>query len=48
MADEIGGSTWRHPTKQSLNDRRVDAVHNAMIKAGVPASKIQTGAFGDP
>jgi outer membrane protein OmpA-like peptidoglycan-associated protein len=35
-------------TDQDLNNRRVEAVHNALINAGVPASKIQTGAFGDP
>jgi outer membrane protein OmpA-like peptidoglycan-associated protein len=28
--------------------RRVGVVRDALIKAGVPASKIQTGAFGDP
>ena len=36
------------PANQGPNDRRVDAVQAALIKAGVPASKIQTGAFGDP
>jgi outer membrane protein OmpA-like peptidoglycan-associated protein len=30
------------------NDRRVGSVRDALIDAGVPADKIQTGAFGDP
>jgi OmpA-OmpF porin, OOP family len=35
-------------TNQDLNNRRIEAVQNALINAGVPASKIQDGAFGDP
>jgi len=35
------------PRNQALSDRRVDAVRDALIRAGVPANKIQTGAFGD-
>jgi outer membrane protein OmpA-like peptidoglycan-associated protein len=35
------------PRNQDLSDRRVSAVRDALIQAGVPASKIQTGAFGD-
>jgi outer membrane protein OmpA-like peptidoglycan-associated protein len=31
-----------------LGERRVDSVREALIKAGVPAYKIYTGAFGDP
>jgi hypothetical protein len=30
------------------NERRVGRVRNALIDAGVPANKIQTGSFGDP
>jgi len=30
------------------NQRRVGNVRTALIEAGVPAYKIQTGAFGDP
>ena len=30
------------------NARRVSNVRDALINAGVPAYKIQTGAFGDP
>jgi outer membrane protein OmpA-like peptidoglycan-associated protein len=35
------------PRNQGLSDRRVSAIRDALIKAGVPASKIQLGAFGD-
>ena len=31
----------------SLSQRRVDAVRAALLEAGVPASKIQTGFFGE-
>ena len=36
------------PRDQKLSNRRVDAVRNALIHAGVPASRIKTGTFGDP
>jgi len=32
---------------QALGQRRVDAVRDALINAGLPANKIQTGAFGE-
>jgi hypothetical protein len=32
---------------QGLSERRVNAVRNALIQEGVPAHRIQTGAFGD-
>jgi hypothetical protein len=32
---------------QDMADRRVKSVHSALINAGVPASRIETGAFGD-
>jgi len=35
------------PYNQDLSDRRISAVRDALIRAGVPASKIQTGTFGD-
>jgi outer membrane protein OmpA-like peptidoglycan-associated protein len=35
------------PRDQKLSDRRVSAVRDALIQAGVPASKIEMGAFGD-
>ena len=31
-----------------LSNRRVKAVRDALINAGVPAYKIKSGAFGDP
>ena len=35
------------PRNRKLRNRRVSAIRDALITAGVPASKIQTGAFGD-
>jgi flagellar motor protein MotB len=32
---------------QDLSDRRVKAVRDSLIQAGVPVEKIQAGAFGD-
>ena len=32
---------------QGLSERRVSAIRNALVKAGVPSDKIQTGAFGE-
>jgi len=32
---------------QALSERRVTAIHEALVKAGVPSHKIQTGAFGE-
>jgi outer membrane protein OmpA-like peptidoglycan-associated protein len=42
---DSGGSDAR---SQNLSDRRVSNVRAALIKAGVPASKIRTGAYADP
>ena len=36
------------PKDQGLADRRIEAVRNSLIEAGVPAYKIKSGAFGDP
>ncbi|MGA8048818.1 MAG: OmpA family protein [Burkholderiales bacterium] len=36
------------PNNADLSNRRVSTVRAALLQAGVPASKIQTGAFGDP
>jgi hypothetical protein len=36
------------PGNVALGDQRADAVRGALIQAGVPSYKIQTGAFGDP
>ena len=35
------------PRSQDLSNRRVNAIHDALVGAGVPASRIQVGAFGD-
>jgi len=39
--------TYRVALDGSSN-RRVDAVRDALIAAGVPGNRIQTGAYGDP
>jgi outer membrane protein OmpA-like peptidoglycan-associated protein len=35
------------PHDQGLSNRRVTAIHGALVKAGVPADRIQLGPFGD-
>jgi len=35
------------PYNQALSERRVNAIQAALVKAGVPSHKIQTGAFGE-
>lgn len=35
------------PRDENLSNRRVGAVRDALMRAGVPSDKIQTGAFGD-
>ena len=51
-AREIADYTNRNPSSRlaidGFNERRVNNVRNALIDAGVPAYKIQTGSFGDP
>jgi outer membrane protein OmpA-like peptidoglycan-associated protein len=32
---------------QALSERRVNAIRDALVKAGVPGDKIKTGAFGE-
>jgi outer membrane protein OmpA-like peptidoglycan-associated protein len=36
-----------NPNARAMRDRRVGVVRDALIRAGVPAYKIQTGAFGE-
>jgi outer membrane protein OmpA-like peptidoglycan-associated protein len=46
----IDGSMDPHgtdPQDRQLSDRRASAVRGELIKAGVPANKIELGAFGD-
>jgi hypothetical protein len=45
---QAGIDGFRDPNNQNLSDRRVGAVREALIVAGVPSSKVQVGAFGDP
>jgi outer membrane protein OmpA-like peptidoglycan-associated protein len=51
-AKEIANYMDRNPSHRigidGSNERRVVVVRDALIVAGVPAAKIQTGAFGDP
>jgi len=35
------------PYNQGLSERRVDAIRDALVKAGVAGDKIETGAFGE-
>ena len=44
---KIGIDGSMEPRNESLSDQRVTTVRDALIKAGVPTSRIQTGAFGD-
>jgi hypothetical protein len=45
---QVGLDGYRDPNNQYLSDRRVGAVRDALIAAGVPYTKVQVGAFGDP
>ena len=36
-----------NPHNQALSERRVNAIRDALVKAGVPGDKIKTGAFGE-
>jgi len=42
-ADPRGTAQYNQP----LSQRRVDAIKAALVSAGVPSAKIQTGAFGE-
>ncbi len=35
------------PYNQSLSERRVNAIRDALVNAGVSAGRIHTGAFGE-
>ena len=41
----LDGST--EPRNRDMTDQRVGTVRDQLIKAGVPASRIQAGSFGD-
>jgi hypothetical protein len=45
---KAGIDGYRDANNQNLSERRVGTVRDALIAAGVPAYKVQVGAFGDP
>lgn len=45
---QVGVDGFRDPSDVNLSNRRIVAVHNGLVSAGVPANKVQIGAFGDP
>jgi outer membrane protein OmpA-like peptidoglycan-associated protein len=45
---QVGIDGSMDPKNTDLSNRRVSAVRNALLQAGVPSYKIQTGAFGNP
>jgi outer membrane protein OmpA-like peptidoglycan-associated protein len=45
---QVGIDGSMDPKNTDLSNRRVSTVRNALIRAGVPSYKIQTGAFGNP
>jgi hypothetical protein len=45
---QIGLDGYNDPNNQTLSARRVFVVRQALIAAGVPSEKVQTGAFGNP
>jgi outer membrane protein OmpA-like peptidoglycan-associated protein len=44
----VGIDGHADPNNYELSERRVIAVRDALISAGVPANRISIGAFGDP
>jgi outer membrane protein OmpA-like peptidoglycan-associated protein len=44
---KVGIDGSMEPRNQELTDQRVSAVRDALIKAGVPTTRIQAGTFGD-
>jgi outer membrane protein OmpA-like peptidoglycan-associated protein len=48
IADYLNQNPSSRVAIDGSSERRVSEVRNALIGAGVPAYKIQTGAFGDP
>jgi outer membrane protein OmpA-like peptidoglycan-associated protein len=43
----VGIDGFKDPRNDDLSERRIRAVRSALIEAGVPSSKIQSGAYGD-
>lgn len=48
IADYMNQNPSARIAIDGANGRRVNRVRDALINAGVPAYKIQTGSFGDP
>jgi len=44
---QLGLDGHMNPANQDLSTKRINAVRDNLIKAGMPADKIKTGAFGD-
>ena len=47
-SQQVGIDGSMDPNNTDLSNRRVSAVRNALLQAGVPSYKIQTGAFSNP
>jgi outer membrane protein OmpA-like peptidoglycan-associated protein len=45
---QVGLDGYRDPRNPYMSNRRIGAVRDALIAAGVPYDKVQVGAFGDP
>jgi outer membrane protein OmpA-like peptidoglycan-associated protein len=43
----VGIDGYMNPNDRDLSNNRINAVRNNLIKAGMPAGSIETGAFGD-
>lgn len=48
IADYMNQNPSARVAIDGSNERRVARVRDALINAGVPSYKIQTGSFGDP
>jgi hypothetical protein len=48
VADHIRDNPTYRLALDGTSDRLVETVRDALIAAGVPANKIQAGAYGDP
>jgi outer membrane protein OmpA-like peptidoglycan-associated protein len=44
---KVGIDGSMEPRNQDLSDQRISTVRDALIKAGVPTSRIEAGTFGD-
>lgn len=44
----VGLDGYWDPNNQTLSNRRIGTVRDALVQAGTPAYRIETGAFGNP